>query len=113
MAARNVLLATNNVVKICDFGLAKDVYKYDNYVKKDDGPLPIKWMAIESISDKIFTSKSDVWSFGILLWEIFTLGKNPYPGVEIDERFFKRLKAGYRMEKPEYSSDEMYVQFGN
>ncbi|KAJ6224976.1 hypothetical protein RDWZM_003521 [Blomia tropicalis] len=108
LAARNVLLATNNVVKICDFGLAKDVYKYDNYVKKDDGPLPIKWMAIESISDKIFTSKSDVWSFGILLWEIFTLGKNPYPGVEIDERFFKRLKAGYRMEKPEYSSDEIY-----
>lgn len=60
LAARNVLLASNNVVKICDFGLAKDVYKYDNYIKKDDGPLPIKWMAIESISDKIFTSKSDV-----------------------------------------------------
>ena len=53
-------MADENVVKICDFGLAKDVYKYDNYVKKGDGPLPIKWMAIESIRDKIFTSKSDV-----------------------------------------------------
>lgn len=108
LAARNVLLASNNVVKICDFGLAKDVYKYDNYVKKDNGPLPIKWMAIESISDKIFTSKSDVWSFAILLWEIFTLGKNPYPGIEIDEEFYKRLKAGYRMEKPEFASDRIY-----
>ena len=60
LAARNVLLADDNIVKICDFGLAKDVYKYDNYVKKNDGPLPIKWMAIESIRDKVFTSKSDV-----------------------------------------------------
>ena len=60
LAARNVLLAEDNIVKICDFGLAKDVYKYDNYVKKNDGPLPIKWMAIESIRDKVFTSKSDV-----------------------------------------------------
>ncbi|KAH7643343.1 vascular endothelial growth factor receptor 3 [Dermatophagoides farinae] len=108
LAARNVLLASNNVVKICDFGLAKDVYKYDNYIKKDDGPLPIKWMAIESISDKIFTSKSDVWSYGILLWELFTLGKTPYPGVEIDEEFYKRLKNGYRMEKPDYASEEIY-----
>lgn len=60
LAARNVLLTSDGIVKICDFGLAKDVYKYDNYVKKEDGPLPIKWMAIESIGYKVFTSKSDV-----------------------------------------------------
>ncbi|CAG2173059.1 unnamed protein product, partial [Oppiella nova] len=108
LAARNVLLAEDNIVKICDFGLAKDVYKYDNYVKKNDGPLPIKWMAIESIRDKVFTSKSDVWSFGILLYEFFTLGGNPYPGIEIDEEFYKRLKTGYRMEKPDFAPNDIY-----
>lgn len=101
------MLAEDNIVKICDFGLAKDIYKYDNYVKKGDGPLPIKWMAIESIRDKVFTTKSDVWSFAILLWEFFTLGGNPYPGVEIDEEFYKRLKNGYRMEKPDFMPNNM------
>ncbi|RWS16679.1 Vascular endothelial growth factor receptor 3-like protein [Dinothrombium tinctorium] len=86
----------------------KDCYKYDNYVKKSDGPLPIKWMAIESIRDKIFTSKSDVWSFGVLIWELFTLGGNPYPGVEINEEFYKRLRDGYRMEKPDLCPDIVY-----
>ncbi|RWS27211.1 Vascular endothelial growth factor receptor 3-like protein, partial [Leptotrombidium deliense] len=108
LAARNVLLADDNIVKICDFGLAKDCYKYDNYVKKGDGPLPVKWMAIESIRDKVFTTKSDVWSFGVLLWEFFTLGGNPYPGIEVNEEFYKKLKYGYRMEKPEMSPEVIY-----
>ncbi|RWS21332.1 mast/stem cell growth factor receptor kita-like protein [Leptotrombidium deliense] len=108
LAARNVLLADDNIVKICDFGLAKDCYKYDNYVKKGDGPLPIKWMAFESIRDKVFTSKSDVWSFGILLWEFFTLGSNPYPGIEVNEDFYKKLKYGYRMEKPDLCPNSVY-----
>lgn len=108
LAARNVLVAEDNIIKICDFGLAKDLYEYGSYVKKGDGPLPIKWMAIESIRDKIFTTKSDVWSFGILLWEIFTLGRNPYPGIDLNEEFFKKLSEGYRMEKPEYSTDSLY-----
>ncbi|GIX95041.1 vascular endothelial growth factor receptor 2 [Caerostris extrusa] len=108
LAARNVLLADDKIVKICDFGLAKDCYKYENYVKKGDGPLPIKWMAIESIRDHVFTIKSDVWSFGILMWEFFTLGSNPYPGVEIDEEFYKRLSVGYRMEKPDYCPENIY-----
>lgn len=59
LAIRNVLLAKDNIVKICDFGLAKDCFNYD-YVKKTNGPLPVKWMAIESIADKVFTIKSDV-----------------------------------------------------
>ncbi|KAI1287027.1 Vascular endothelial growth factor receptor 2 [Halotydeus destructor] len=102
------LLTEDNIVKICDFGLAKDCYKYDNYVKKGDGPLPVKWMAIESIRDQVFTIKSDVWSFAVLCWEFFTLGGNPYPGVEIDEIFFTKLKNGYRMEKPDYCPDFFY-----
>jgi FMS-like tyrosine kinase 1 len=99
LAARNVLLADDNVVKICDFGLAKDC-KYEEYVKKGDGPLPVKWMAVESIRDKVFNTKSDVWSFAVLCWEFFSLGGNPYPGMEVDEEFYKKLKHGYRMDKP-------------
>ncbi|XP_019866136.2 vascular endothelial growth factor receptor 1 isoform X3 [Aethina tumida] len=108
LAARNVLLADNNIVKICDFGLAKTMYKDDNYMKKGDGPLPIKWMAIESIRDKIFSTQSDVWSFGITCWEIFSLGRNPYPGFNIDNEFLQKLLSGYRMEQPEYSPRNMY-----
>uniref|UniRef100_A0A452H3Y9 Vascular endothelial growth factor receptor 1 n=1 Tax=Gopherus agassizii TaxID=38772 RepID=A0A452H3Y9_9SAUR len=108
LAARNVLLSENNVVKICDFGLARDIYKNPDYVRKGDARLPLKWMAPESIFDKIYNTKSDVWSYGVLLWEIFSLGASPYPGVQIDEDFFSRLKEGTRMRAPEYATSEMY-----
>ncbi|XP_045068490.1 vascular endothelial growth factor receptor 3 isoform X2 [Coregonus clupeaformis] len=108
LAARNILLSENNVVKICDFGLARDIYKDPDYVRKGNARLPLKWMAPESIFDKVYTSQSDVWSFGVLLWEIFSLGASPYPGVQIDEDFCKRLKDGTRMRAPETASPEIY-----
>ncbi|KAJ8015401.1 hypothetical protein DPEC_G00025740 [Dallia pectoralis] len=108
LAARNILLSENNVVKICDFGLARDIYKDPDYVRKGNARLPLKWMAPESIFDKVYTSQSDVWSFGVLLWEIFSLGASPYPGVQIDEDFCKRLKEGTRMRAPETASPEIY-----
>ncbi|XP_039224063.1 vascular endothelial growth factor receptor kdr-like isoform X2 [Crotalus tigris] len=108
LAARNILLSQNNVVKICDFGLARDIYKDPDYVRKGDARLPLKWMAPEAIFDKIYTTQSDVWSFGVLLWEIFSLGASPYPGVHIDEDFCRRLKEGTRMRSPEYSTPEIY-----
>uniref|UniRef100_A0A673G7B8 receptor protein-tyrosine kinase n=1 Tax=Sinocyclocheilus rhinocerous TaxID=307959 RepID=A0A673G7B8_9TELE len=108
LAARNILLSDNNVVKICDFGLARDVYKDPDYVRKGDARLPLKWMAPESIFDKVFTTQSDVWSYGVLLWEIFSLGASPYPGLNIDEDFCHRLKQGTRMCPPEYSTPEIY-----
>uniref|UniRef100_A0A4W4F5H3 Vascular endothelial growth factor receptor 3 n=1 Tax=Electrophorus electricus TaxID=8005 RepID=A0A4W4F5H3_ELEEL len=108
LAARNILLSENNVVKICDFGLARDIYKDPDYVRKGNARLPLKWMAPESIFDKVYTSQSDVWSFGVLLWEIFSLGASPYPGIQIDEEFCKRLKDGTRMRAPDNASPEIY-----
>ncbi|XP_029939208.1 vascular endothelial growth factor receptor 2 isoform X2 [Salarias fasciatus] len=108
LAARNILLSENNVVKICDFGLARDVYKDPDYVRKGDARLPLKWMAPETIFDRVYTTQSDVWSFGVLLWEIFSLGASPYPGVCIDESFCRRLREGTRMRPPEYATTEIY-----
>ncbi|NXA53434.1 VGFR1 factor, partial [Nothocercus julius] len=108
LAARNILLSENNVVKICDFGLARDIYKNPDYVRKGDTRLPLKWMAPESIFDKIYNTKSDVWSYGVLLWEIFSLGASPYPGVQIDEDFCSKLKEGTRMRAPEQATEEIY-----
>ncbi|XP_070960895.1 vascular endothelial growth factor receptor 1-like isoform X2 [Oncorhynchus clarkii lewisi] len=107
LAARNILLSENKVVKICDFGLARDLYKDLDYVRKGDARLPLKWMSPESIFDKVFTTQSDVWSYGVLLWEIFSLGASPYPGLNIDEEFCHQLKEGTRMRSPEYSTPEI------
>ncbi|XP_037049515.1 vascular endothelial growth factor receptor 1-like isoform X2 [Bradysia coprophila] len=108
LAARNVLLCDGNVVKICDFGLARSMYKYCNYVKQGQTPLPFKWLAIESIRDQIFSTSTDVWSFGVLMWELFTLGQTPYPGMSADHDLFVKLTDGYRMDKPEYATEEVY-----
>lgn len=70
--------------------------------------LPLKWMAPESIFNNLYTTLSDVWSFGILLWEIFTLGGTPYPELPMNEQFYNAIKRGYRMSKPTHASDEIY-----
>ncbi|KAL0112809.1 hypothetical protein PUN28_012223 [Cardiocondyla obscurior] len=107
LAARNVLLATGKVCKISDFGLTRDVYEDDAYLKRSKGRVPVKWMALESLADHVYTSKSDVWSFGVLLWELVTLGASPYPGVDV-HNLYNLLKAGYRMEKPPNCSQQLY-----
>uniref|UniRef100_A0A803WEC0 Fibroblast growth factor receptor n=1 Tax=Ficedula albicollis TaxID=59894 RepID=A0A803WEC0_FICAL len=108
LAARNVLVTEDNVMKIADFGLARDVHHIDYYKKTTNGRLPVKWMAPEALFDRIYTHQSDVWSFGVLLWEIFTLGGSPYPGVPVEE-LFKLLKEGHRMDKPSNCTNELYM----
>ncbi|XP_024114871.1 platelet-derived growth factor receptor alpha [Oryzias melastigma] len=108
LAARNVLLSQGKIVKICDFGLARDIMHDSNYVSKGSTFLPVKWMAPESIFDNLYTTLSDVWSYGILLWEIFSLGGTPYPGMVVDSSFYNKIKSGYRMAKPEHAPPDMY-----
>uniref|UniRef100_A0A8C5CNK9 receptor protein-tyrosine kinase n=1 Tax=Gadus morhua TaxID=8049 RepID=A0A8C5CNK9_GADMO len=113
LAARNVLLSQGKIVKICDFGLARDIMHDNNYVSKGSTFLPVKWMAPESIFDNLYTTLSDVWSYGILLWEIFSLGYGnicgtPYPGMVVDSSFYNKIKSGYRMAKPEHAPSDMY-----
>ncbi|KAL4631355.1 platelet-derived growth factor receptor beta isoform X1 [Arapaima gigas] len=109
LAARNVLICEGKLVKICDFGLARDIMHDSNYISKGSTFLPLKWMAPESIFHNLYTTLSDVWSYGILLWEIFTLGKcTPYPDLPMNDLFYSALKRGYRMSKPTHATDEIY-----
>ncbi|KAH1164744.1 hypothetical protein KIL84_008162, partial [Mauremys mutica] len=108
LAARNVLVTEDNVMKIADFGLARDVGNISCYKKTASGRLPVKWMALEALFDGVYTHQSDVWSFGVLLWEIFTLGGSPYPGIPSKE-LFKFLKEGNRLDKPANCTHDLYM----
>uniref|UniRef100_A0A183J977 Protein kinase domain-containing protein n=1 Tax=Soboliphyme baturini TaxID=241478 RepID=A0A183J977_9BILA len=115
VAARNIMVdhkkikASNlcNFALIGDFGLCRYVYSDPVYMGKG-GRLPVKWMALEAIKSYEFTSKSDVWSFGVLLFEIITLGGSPYPGIQPSD-MEKLLESGKRMEKPENCPDDLYI----
>ncbi|XP_008059241.1 macrophage colony-stimulating factor 1 receptor [Carlito syrichta] len=108
VAARNVLLTSGHVAKIGDFGLARDIMNDSNYIVKGNARLPVKWMAPESIFNCVYTVQSDVWSYGILLWEIFSLGLNPYPGILVNSKFYKLVKDGYQMAQPVFAPKSIY-----
>ncbi|XP_054873354.1 platelet-derived growth factor receptor beta-like isoform X2 [Amphiprion ocellaris] len=108
LAARNVLVCEGKLVKVCDFGLARDLLKNQNYIARGTSFLPLKWMSPESIIQNIYSSQSDVWSYGVLLWEIFSLGSSPYPDLPMTQEFYSALKRGYRMNRPEHASLDMY-----
>nr|WOX59759.1 receptor tyrosine kinase FGFR1A1 [Carcinus maenas] len=109
LAARNVLVSEDRIMKIADFGLARDIHSQDYYRKTSEGRLPVKWMAPEALFHRVYTSQSDVWAFGILLWEIMTLGGTPYPAVPSVEKLFQLLREGHRMDKPSNCSLEIYM----
>ena len=106
MAARNCLVSENHVVKVADFGLAR-LIRDDTYTAHPGAKFPIKWTAPEGLAYNRFTTKSDVWAFGILLWEIATYGMSPYPGVELTE-VYQLLESGYRMECPPGCPSRIY-----
>ncbi|KAJ0065146.1 hypothetical protein NL108_005612, partial [Boleophthalmus pectinirostris] len=102
LAARNVLVSDNSVAKVSDFGLTKVHSK-----TSDNAKLPIKWTAPEALTKQNFSTKSDVWSYGILLWEIFSYGRQPYPTMNVAE-VKEMVEAGYRMEAPEDCPADLY-----
>nr|XP_056710658.1 macrophage-stimulating protein receptor [Euleptes europaea] len=110
LAARNCMLDETFTVKVADFGLARDVFdkEYYSIQRHRRAKLPVKWMALESLQTQKFTTKSDVWSFGILMWELMTRGASPYPGVDPYD-ITRYLLQGRRLPQPEYCPDSLYT----
>ncbi|EGK97350.1 AGAP003986-PB [Anopheles gambiae str. PEST] len=102
LAARNVLISEDCVAKVSDFGLARD----ERYTG-DSSKLPIKWTAPEALKEGKFSNKTDMWSFGILLWEIYSFGRVPYPRIPLAD-VVKHVGSGYKMEAPEGCPPEIY-----
>ncbi|XP_070780370.1 tyrosine-protein kinase SYK [Enoplosus armatus] len=108
LAARNVLLVTQHYAKISDFGLSKAVAEEQNYYKaKGHGKWPVKWYAPECINYFKFSSKSDVWSFGVLMWEAYSCGQKPYKGMKGND-VMQMIESGQRMDAPANCPPEMY-----
>merc|ERR1712051_1033606 len=114
LAARNILISDldheNYVAKISDFGLSKAFYDKTSYAKEDRRNVPWKWMDVHFLETSIFTMSSDVWSFGVVFWEMLAVGRTPYAGANANDTV-KEIKAGYRLPPPdEISQFEFLVK---
>ncbi|XP_071354695.1 tyrosine-protein kinase receptor TYRO3 isoform X2 [Trachinotus anak] len=107
LAARNCMLDENMTVCVADFGLSKKIYSGDYYRQGSVSKLPVKWIALESLADNIYTTQSDVWAFGVTMWEIMTRGQTPYPGVENSE-IYEFLIKGERLKRPADCREDIY-----
>uniref|UniRef100_A0A3Q2NZI2 receptor protein-tyrosine kinase n=1 Tax=Fundulus heteroclitus TaxID=8078 RepID=A0A3Q2NZI2_FUNHE len=107
LAARNCMLRDDMTVCVADFGLSKKIYSGDYYRQGRIAKMPVKWIALESLADRVFTVKSDVWAFGVTMWEIATRGMTPYPGVQNHE-IYDYLVEGHRLKQPPNCLDELY-----
>lgn len=101
LAARNCMISDDLTVKVGDFGMTRDIYETDYYRKGNKGLLPIRWMAPESLNDGVFSSQSDIWSYGVVLWEIATLAEQPYQGYS-NEQVLHDVIGGRKLETPLY-----------
>lgn len=107
LAARNCMLGDDLRVCVADFGLSKKIYSSNYYRQRVAIRVPIKWMAMESLSESVYTTKSDVWSFGVTMWEIVSRGRTPYPGVHNHE-LLDLLLSGHRLKPPEDCDQKLY-----
>ncbi|XP_062893182.1 receptor tyrosine-protein kinase erbB-2 [Mobula hypostoma] len=108
LAARNVLVKSLNHVKITDFGLARLLDTDETEYHADGGKVPIKWMALESILHRRFTHQSDVWSYGVTVWELMTFGAKPYDGIPARE-IHELLEKGERLPQPPICTIDVYM----
>uniref|UniRef100_A0A8B9KQ59 Tyrosine-protein kinase receptor TYRO3 n=1 Tax=Astyanax mexicanus TaxID=7994 RepID=A0A8B9KQ59_ASTMX len=107
LAARNCMLNESMTVCVADFGLSKKIYSGDYYRQGSVSKLPVKWIALESLADNVYTTQSDVWAFGVTMWEIMARGQTPYPGVENSE-IYEYLIKGERLKQPPDCPDDIY-----
>ncbi|CAC5382982.1 MET [Mytilus coruscus] len=108
LAARNCMLDENFRAVVGDFGLSRDIYAKDYYASENKKTkLPVKWMAPECLEKGHYSSQSDVWSFGVVLWELMTRGVNPYPEVD-NWDVLRYIKKGRRMPQPPFCPDILY-----
>ncbi|KAH9508718.1 hypothetical protein Btru_049714 [Bulinus truncatus] len=107
IATRNCIVGNDLVVKVTDNSLARDLFPGDYNCLGDNENRPVKWMAIEALLQKRFSPASDVWAFGVTLWEMMTLGQQPYAEVDPFE-MTAYLQEGYRIAKPHNCPDELF-----
>ncbi|KAG7496404.1 tyrosine-protein kinase receptor TYRO3-like isoform X1 [Solea senegalensis] len=107
LAARNCMLGDDLRVYVADFGLSKKIYSSNYYRQKVTVRVPVKWMSMESLSESVYTTKSDVWSFGVTMWEIVSRGRTPYPGVSNHE-LLDVLLSGHRLKPPKECDHKLY-----
>ncbi|KAF5302261.1 hypothetical protein FQA39_LY10300 [Lamprigera yunnana] len=107
LAARNCMVGADFTVKIGDFGMTRDIYETDYYRKETRGLMPVRWMSPESLADGVFTTDSDVWSYGVVLWEMATLAEQPYQGLA-NEQVLQFVIARGTLERPLECPDLLY-----
>ncbi|XP_019853335.1 PREDICTED: epidermal growth factor receptor-like [Amphimedon queenslandica] len=112
LAARNVLVQSHLKVLITDFGLTRFIEPDESHYEAPGSKLPVRWLPPESIQQRIFTHKTDVWSFGVTVWEILTFGESPFKGKSVFE-LLKLLEKGDRLKQPKTCTLEFYKTLQN
>lgn len=107
LAARNCMLDNNLHVRLADFGLSRDIYETEYYKSEKNTELPVKWMAPESLEKSVYNMKTDVWAFGVTMWELMTRGVFPYSEIN-NWDIMSYLTAGNRLLRPDCCPEILY-----